>query len=472
MTDSRIHALRANGPSARRDWYRIENTATGVPEVFLYDEIDPYWGVSAESFARELAALDVDALTVRINSPGGSVFDGIAIMNSLRGHRARVTAVVDGLAASAASFIAMAADDIVMRPHAELMIHDAFGVCVGDANEMRDLAEQLDRVSNNIASMYAARAGGTAEQWRAHMHAETWYSAEEAVAAGLADRIEDAQPADAQTPGLAARFDLSIFNFAGRRAAPAPEIPSATPAEANRKRGMHMSFTADIATRLGLAEDADETAIRAALDTALASPRNIAPVELPFTDADIAFARAIVEHAPTLLDAANSAISDGKSTDLAALAQPIADSFQDTIDTANEALDAWGQAATADTPPAPAAAPAAPGNAAVALPAGVLAIDAATLSELQTRAARGDTARTEQERAERVAAVDNAVRTGRIAPSQREAWTNRLETDPAELVVLNALTPVHPIGPEIGHAATIHDDNSDDVYATLFGKDA
>jgi hypothetical protein len=126
------------------------------------------------------------------------------------------------LAASAASFIAMASDEIVMGRNSEMMIHDAWGICMGPAVDMRDLADKLDHLSNNIASIYAGKAGGTTADWRVPMLAETWYSAEEAVAAGLADRVEAAQaPAENH-------FDLSVFTYAGRAKAPAPQKAQAT----------------------------------------------------------------------------------------------------------------------------------------------------------------------------------------------------------------------------------------------------
>jgi len=193
----------------------------GVATIRLYDPIDSWggdWGVSAKEFAQALDELpdDVNEIRLHINSPGGEVFEGIAILNALRNHRAKVTAVVDGLAASAASFIAMAGDEIVMGRNTQMMIHDAWGICIGDANDMRDLAGRLDHLSDNIASIYTDKAGGTVEDWRTAMLAETWYSADEAVAAGLADRVEQAQ-APAEN-----RFDLSVFTYAGRDQAPDP----------------------------------------------------------------------------------------------------------------------------------------------------------------------------------------------------------------------------------------------------------
>jgi ATP-dependent protease ClpP protease subunit len=131
------------------------------------------------------------------------VWDGLAILNTLRSHDAPVTAVVDGIAASAASFIAVACDEVVMMPNSRMMIHDALGLCIGQAVDMREYADFLDDTSSNIAEIYAERAGGTTEEWRATMSAKglngQWYTAQEAVDAGLADKVggqtED-QPAD------------------------------------------------------------------------------------------------------------------------------------------------------------------------------------------------------------------------------------------------------------------------------------
>lgn len=201
------------------------STLDGTTAVLrLYDPVDSYgefWGVSAKEFAQALDDLpsNITEIRLHINSPGGDVFDGVAIVNALRAHSARVVAVVDGIAASAASFIAAAADETLMAPNSELMIHDAWGLCVGNAAEMQQMAEMLDHISDNIASIYAAKAGGTVADWRAAMAKETWYSAKEAVAAGLADAVQElAAPVAAQN-----RHDLSIFTYAGRAAAPAPD---------------------------------------------------------------------------------------------------------------------------------------------------------------------------------------------------------------------------------------------------------
>ena len=396
MVDTRIPAverLLASQPKNLngRSWYEFRNEADGPVELFIYDVIDEWFGVSAEMFARDLAAIDVPEITVRINSPGGSVFEGIAILNSLRGHKAKITTVVDGIAASAASFIAMAGDEIVMNRNSQLMIHDASAVCIGNAKDMADMQEHLDRMSANIATIYAERAGGTVEEWRAAMLAESWYSADEAVEAGLADRVEAVkEPAKAKNS-----FDLSIFNYAGRQAAPTPTPLATEASEVNeRKEAIPMAtLNEGLVERLGIDADADDETILSALDEALAE--------------------------------------------------------------------------RASEEPAPAPAPAAQ------LPEGVVAIDAATLAELQASARRGEEARTRQEVTERASAVENAVRAGRISPAQRETWLNRLETDPAEVNVLNTLAPVYPVGKEIGHAGAGDNvvDDLEVIYASVYNPE-
>jgi ATP-dependent protease ClpP protease subunit len=210
----------------RTDWYRIENNAgTGTVAVYIYDEIG-YFGVTASDFVAQLSAIDAAEIHLYVNSPGGEIFDGIAIHNCLRSHTARVVVQVDSLAASIASVIAMAGDQVVMAPHSQMMIHDGSGLAIGNAEDMREMAELLDRQSDNIAGIYAERAGGTAGQWRKRMQAETWYTAREAVEAGLADEV--AKPArrpeeePAAAHALAASWDLSVFRYEGREQAPAP----------------------------------------------------------------------------------------------------------------------------------------------------------------------------------------------------------------------------------------------------------
>jgi len=215
----------------RNDWYRITNSvaADTAAQVHIYDEIG-YWGVTASDFIAELKNVTAPAIDLHVNSPGGEIFDGIAIMNALRAHPATVTTYVDSLAASIASVIAMAGDRVVMAPHSQMMIHDGSGMCIGNAADMREMAELLDRQSDNIAAVYAEKAGGTVKQWRARMTAETWFTAAEAVAAGLADEVATSSRPSTETNSLSNSWDLSVFRYAGRHEAPEPAITNQAPA--------------------------------------------------------------------------------------------------------------------------------------------------------------------------------------------------------------------------------------------------
>jgi ATP-dependent protease ClpP protease subunit len=181
------------------DWYRIAN-ADDRAEVFIYGAIGDYMGeddTTAASFIRELRNITAPSIELHINSPGGLVFDGVAIYSALVNHDATVDVSIDGVAASAASFVAMAGDTVTIEKPAKMMIHDAGGLVLGNADDMREMAGLLDELSDTIADIYSGRAGGTVEQWRAAMRAETWYSASEAVAAGLADRVANDTQASA-----------------------------------------------------------------------------------------------------------------------------------------------------------------------------------------------------------------------------------------------------------------------------------
>ncbi len=191
----RAPMARALTPPVGHKWYKIANKSAAVAEVFVYDEIG-YFGITAADFARDLQAITAPRINLRLNSPGGEVFDGIACYEALRRHPATVTSYIDGLAASIASVIAMAGDRRVIARNGTVMVHDASGLAIGPAADMRELADLLDKMSDNIADVYTQRAGGTVKKWREAMLAETWYVGAEAVAAGLATELATDQDAD------------------------------------------------------------------------------------------------------------------------------------------------------------------------------------------------------------------------------------------------------------------------------------
>ncbi|MDN5857142.1 MAG: Clp protease ClpP [Pseudonocardia sp.] len=202
---------------------RLE-TAADTATVYIYEEIGG-WGIWASDIVPEIAELDVAEVQVRLSSPGGDYFDGLAIANALAEHPANVVVHVDALAASAASVIAMAGDEIVMHPGARMMIHDALTVTVGNAADHRKTVDLLDSVSADISELYAFRTGrDTAGDWRARMLAESWFSADEAVAAGLASRVAE-RPAKAE-PVAAESWRSLLAQWRATVAAAAPEAPA------------------------------------------------------------------------------------------------------------------------------------------------------------------------------------------------------------------------------------------------------
>lgn len=175
-----------------KNWYQIIAKADAPAEISVYDEIGA-WGVTAKSFIADLKALgDVKQLTLSINSPGGSVFDALAMFNALRGTGAEITTKVMGIAASAASLLAMAGDKRVMPANAFMMVHNPMNGVFGNAADMRDMADVLDKINASLIATYVARTGRTEAEVKALLDAETWLSAEDALAQGFVDEVEAA----------------------------------------------------------------------------------------------------------------------------------------------------------------------------------------------------------------------------------------------------------------------------------------
>lgn len=233
--------LKLLADNRKRGLFRAE-AAADEATLYLYDTIvaDPLmaeWlgGVDPLSFSRELAAITAPVVHLRINSPGGDVFAAQAMAQALREHPAKVIAHVDGYAASAATEVAVAADEVVMAPGAMYMIHNAWTIALGDKNELLDTAALLEKVDGVLAEGYAAKSGKDIAQIREWMDAETWFTAQEAVDAGFADRLAETKP-KAQA---AARWDLSAYAHAPRGAEPpaaAAPAPTAHDTDHLRRR--------------------------------------------------------------------------------------------------------------------------------------------------------------------------------------------------------------------------------------------
>ncbi len=171
--------------------YQI-NARGDSTEVVMYGDIGEGWfgGISAADVHADVSKIRTSDIDVRLNTPGGSVDEGIAIANTLRNHEARVTVHVDSLAASIGSYIAVwGADEIVMASNARMMVHNAWTLVGGDANEFRRVADLLDLHNDILIDGYAARASISRDEVVEAMNAETWYNAEQAVEAGLADSV-------------------------------------------------------------------------------------------------------------------------------------------------------------------------------------------------------------------------------------------------------------------------------------------
>ena len=184
------------------NWYDIKARENSTAEILIYEEIG-MWGISAKQFAADLKALgSLKSISLRLNSPGGSVFDGASIYNLLRQIDAEVTVYVDGLAASIASVIAMAGDKVVMADNALMMIHDPWSMVIGSADEMRQEADVLDKVKESLVTTYQNRTGMNRDEIAALMADETWLDAEEAVEFGFADETYEARKEAAKVVSL------------------------------------------------------------------------------------------------------------------------------------------------------------------------------------------------------------------------------------------------------------------------------
>ena len=192
-----------------RRWYEIKNADEDEAEILIYDTIGTdFWGdgVSAKAFIEELGEIgSAKDLHVRINSPGGDVFEGTAIYNALRAHAGDVRVSIDGVAASMASMVAMAGEAITMPANALMMIHNPWTFAIGDEIEMLRVADVLGKSKAGIVSAYAMRTGKTRDDISDMMDAETWMTGEEALEAGFATE------ATAEEKMAACAFDLSGF---------------------------------------------------------------------------------------------------------------------------------------------------------------------------------------------------------------------------------------------------------------------
>jgi ATP-dependent protease ClpP protease subunit len=188
--------------------------AENEPEtLFLYDVIDPYWGISASDFNKALAGYAGKKVTLRVNCPGGDVFEGRAMAAAIAQH-GNVHAIIEGVAASAATFVTASCASITIAKGALYMIHNAWTMAYGNKSDLRQTADLLDTIDGTILDDYERLTGQSREQLAAWMDAETWFNADQAVEHGFAGSLTEATAAKNS-------WDLSAYNNAPK---PAPQV--------------------------------------------------------------------------------------------------------------------------------------------------------------------------------------------------------------------------------------------------------
>lgn len=196
-------------PKPNKKFWDFKALDEKTGELTLYGEISDisWWGdeITPKQFKEDLDALgDIDVLNVYINSPGGNVFAGQTIHSMLKRHKATINVYVDGLAASIASVIAMAGDRVIMPRNAMMMIHNPWTIAMGNAQELRKTADDLDKAGQSMIEAYLSKASIERDKIAELMEAETWLSAEECLEYGFADEIEDSKQ-------VAACLDVEIL---------------------------------------------------------------------------------------------------------------------------------------------------------------------------------------------------------------------------------------------------------------------
>lgn len=365
----------------------VKNLGGNSAEVILYGDIGG-WGITAADVRRELDVITSPEITVRIHSYGGDGLEGIAIKNVLKDHPARVVAVVDGVAASAASLIAVAgADELVMSENSELMIHKAWlWPDASDADELRKIADRLDQVNLNFAEAYAAKAGGDPEYWLELMSVDTWFSAEEAVLAGLADRVASSAGVSSEVDVMA-RSSSRVFaklKYAGRGESPAPRLVSA---RSGREGNGDMTFLNSVASRLGIKGSVDSSTVLAALDEVLAEQVETSAVEGQGEDSSA--------HVGS-----EGSVSDSSVPVTAA----VEDTAEETVEPPEDEISPADQN-------------------------GAVLIDKDVLEDLRRRAAIGDTYADEVNRREAEELVAAAIKDGKVLLAKRAELVSRAIED-------------------------------------------
>ncbi len=195
-----------NKPFDRPDWYKVEALSEDEAEIMIYDVIG--WPFNdAADLIRTLAGMNQKTITVRINSPGGDVFDSMSIFNALQSHKSKIITRIESLAASSASFVALAGKEVQAYKNAMMMIHDPWILAIGNQYDLREIADVLEKIGGNMVDIYSGAANVGKKEVKEMMKAETWLNAKEMKEKGFIDTILDGKAVKAQ-------FDLSMFTNA------------------------------------------------------------------------------------------------------------------------------------------------------------------------------------------------------------------------------------------------------------------
>lgn len=462
-------------------------------DLLIYGDIG--WENTAKQVQEQLNQFDGEPVRVRINSRGGDVYEGIAILNTLRSYTGEVTVVVEALAASAASFIAVGVGGrVVIRPNAEVMIHKAWTMLSGNADDIDKMRADLSRQDAKLAAIYAEKAGGELDDWLEVMAAETWYTAEEAVAAGLVDAIEDAKQPVALAAAYSGRM-VAEFRYSSRSAAPPPTIgcrsesapKNTTPSDGQEGDAMSIK---NLAQELGVEPDVlreklsgffNETVkITGEVDVTYPADAKIVPTEritidpkigdtpvdeeqvevvpegtepkpnsaavelaksagLTFAMGDVADGfDASVDEGGTVTITAPSGVEVGSVADFTVLVNDTSVPLSVTVRALSEETND-GESAEGDVP-------------AGAESPNTVTLDRDTYNLLVTQAKQGAKAASDKAREARIAEVDNWIAEGRVAAAQRDKVLSLMHENEALAREVYGANPKNTIPmTEVGH---------------------
>lgn len=458
-------------------------------EILMYGPIGPdFWepenAITAKSVMSQLSEISGD-VTVRISSGGGDVYEGVDIMQALKNHDGKVTVIVESLAASAASFIAVGgADRVLMRPSSEMMIHRAWSLVEGNADDARKALGDLERQDNKLAAIYAGKAGGEIQDWLDAMSQETWYTAEEAVAAGLADAVITEK---SEAPSPSASLAKRRFKFANRAAAPPPPVTRSesgdnTTMPSDGQEGDAMSIK-NLAQELGVQPDVlreklsgffnEEVTVTATVDLTYPEDTTVVPtgevqvapnedvpagVTFELSNTPEGWTGEIAEDTGVLKVTAPSNVEpdteveftvavNGGSGDPVELVVPV---------TVKAAANTDEENAPESNPAPPASAPA----------EDTVTLDAETYAELKAAAQHGWKAMEEQKEASLVAEVDGWIKEGRISAARRSKAIAAMKRDAEAARDIYGSNPAGTIPrAEIGYGKDAEPDEAKTVRA-------